>query len=50
MTTLGEAGNVSCKVLELYHMDVCVGMFNMINLCEALSLSINRMKHLMTIE
>ena len=50
MTRLGGVGNVSCKVLELYHMDACVGIFNLINLCEALSLSVDRMERLITTE
>ena len=33
---LGGAGNMSCKVLELYLMDVCVSRSKLINLGETL--------------
>ena len=39
VTELGGARNMSCKVLELYLMDVCLSLFSTINLGEALSLN-----------
>ena len=42
--TWGGVGNMSCKVLELYIVDVCLSIFSMINSSEALSLHIIRMK------
>ena len=43
---LGGAGNMSCKVLELYFLDACRSGFNLINFGEALSLNVIRMKRL----
>ena len=42
--------NVPSKVLELYHMHVCLSISNLINLDEALSLNIIRIEWLITIE
>jgi len=36
---LGGAGNMSCKVRELYLPDACRSKFNLINYDEALSLN-----------
>ena len=33
VTKLGGAGNMSCKVLKIYYMNVCLSRFNMIK-CE----------------
>ena len=41
---------MSCEVLELDLMDVCLSISSLINSGEALSLNIIRMERLMTIE
>ena len=35
---------MACKVLDLYLMDVCLSIYNPINLDEALSLNVIRME------
>ena len=42
--------NMPSKVLELYHMHVCLSIFNLINSGETLSLNIIRMEWLITTE
>ena len=49
-TRLGGTKNMSCKVLELYLMDACLSIFNMLNASEALSMNIMRIERLVTNE
>lgn len=44
MIKLGGVGNMPCKVLELYLMDACLSIFGLINLGEALSLNVIKIK------
>ena len=50
MTRLRGARNMSCKVLELYCMDVCLSIFNLVNSSEAMSLIIIGMEGLIDVE
>jgi hypothetical protein len=50
VTELGGARNMSCKVLELYLVVVCLSIFSTINLGEVLPLNIIRMDWLIANE
>jgi hypothetical protein len=45
---VGRVENMSCIVLELYLVDVCLNIFNLINSGKALSLNIMRRKQVNT--